>query len=229
MTARRLRTAALIPAAGSGTRLGRGPKAYVEVGGLSLLARSVAALAPQVSEVVVALPIGAELPVFGPELRVRAVVGGATRQASVLALLRACDAELVLVHDAARPFLPQAVMLAVLQAAAEVGAATAALPVADTLVREQEPRRWGQLTAREGLWAVQTPQGFRREVLLGAHLRAEREHVQATDDAGLVARLGLPVALVPGDARLFKVTTPGDLELARALAAVWDAEQADHG
>ena len=102
----------------------------------------------------------------------------------------------------------------------------AALPVADTLVREDADRRWGQLKPREGLWAVQTPQGFRREVLLSAHLEAERDGVQATDDAGLVARLGLPVALVPGDARLFKIATPGDLELARELASVWDAEHA---
>ncbi|WP_245895982.1 2-C-methyl-D-erythritol 4-phosphate cytidylyltransferase [Deinococcus irradiatisoli] len=219
-------TAALIPAAGSGTRLGHGPKAYVEVGGQSLLARSVAALAPQVDEVVVALPQDAGLPAVGFGGKVRAVTGGPTRQASVLALLRACHADVVLIHDAARPFLPQQVLRAVRHAAAEQGAATAALPVADTLVRENAERHWGQLTAREGLWAVQTPQGFRRGVLLEAHLQAERSGVQATDDAGLVARLGLPVALVPGDARLFKITTPGDLELARALATVWDAEDA---
>ena len=220
-----MNVAALIPAAGSGTRLGLGPKAFVEVAGASLLARSVAALAPHVDEVVVALPEGWTLPAAVPA---RAIVGGQTRQDSVRLLLEATGAEVVLVHDAARPFLPAEVVRAVLAAAREVGAATAALPVADTLVRavpaqSDVGQTWGDLTPREGLWAVQTPQGFRRGVLRDAHARAQADAHAATDDAGLVARLGAQVALVPGDARLFKVTTPGDLALATALAAVWDA------
>ncbi|EYB69514.1 2-C-methyl-D-erythritol 4-phosphate cytidylyltransferase [Deinococcus phoenicis] len=213
------RTAALIPAAGSGTRLGRGPKAFVEVAGKSLLARSVAALAPLVDEVLVALPEGLTLPEGVPA---RAIGGGATRQESVRRLLRATTAEVVLVHDAARPFLPAQVVHALLEAIPETGAATAALPVADTLVRGAAGR-WADPVARDGLWAVQTPQGFRREVLLRAHAAAQAGGHTATDDAGLVARLGLPVTLVPGDARLFKVTAPGDLALAQAVAAMWDA------
>lgn len=215
------RVAALIPAAGSGTRLGRGPKAFVEVAGRSLLARSVAALAPHVDEVLVALPEGLALPDGVPA---RAVVGGETRQESVRRLLAATSAEVVLVHDAARPFLPEEVIHAVLEAIPETGAVTAALPVADTLV-QAAAGRWAAPVPREGLWGVQTPQGFRRELLLHAHAAARRAGVGATDDAGLVARLGLPVTLVPGDARLLKVTSPGDLALAHALAAVWDAER----
>jgi 2-C-methyl-D-erythritol 4-phosphate cytidylyltransferase len=217
----RPRTAALIPAAGSGTRLGRGPKAFVEVGGLSLLARSVACLWPYVDEVLVALPAEMQLP---DGVQARAITGGDTRQASVSALLRATDADIVLIHDAARPFLPARVIHDVTAAAWEVGAATAALPVADTLVqaKAQEEAEWGTLTPREGLWAVQTPQGFRRAALLAAHETAYGEGHAATDDAGLIARLGQRVALIPGDARLFKVTTPGDLALAEAVAAVWD-------
>ncbi|GAA5513768.1 2-C-methyl-D-erythritol 4-phosphate cytidylyltransferase [Deinococcus carri] len=213
------RTAALIPAAGSGTRLGLGPKAFVEVAGKSLLVRSVAALAPLVDEVLVALPEGSSLP---EGLPARAILGGETRQDSVRRLLQATSADVVLVHDAARPFLPAHVVHALLEAIPETGAATVALPVADTLVRG-EAGRWGGLVPRESLWAVQTPQGFRRELLLRAHAAARAEGFAATDDAGLVARLGLPVTLVPGDARLFKVTTPGDLALAQALARVWDA------
>ncbi|WP_019587161.1 2-C-methyl-D-erythritol 4-phosphate cytidylyltransferase [Deinococcus apachensis] len=213
------RTAALIPAAGSGTRLGLGPKAFVEVAGRSLLARSVAALAPLVDEVLVALPEGLELP---EDIPARAIVGGATRQESVRRLLRATSAEIVLVHDAARPFLPANVVHALLEAIPETGVATAALPVADTLVRG-EAGRWGGVVPREGLWAVQTPQGFRRELLLRAHEAAREEGFRATDDAGLVVRLGVPVTLVPGDPRLFKVTAPGDLALAHAVASVWDA------
>ncbi|PTA67581.1 2-C-methyl-D-erythritol 4-phosphate cytidylyltransferase [Deinococcus arcticus] len=218
-----MKVAALIPAAGSGTRLGLGPKAFVTVAGRSLLARSVAALAPHVAEVLVALPDGHALP---PDLPARAITGGATRQATVHALLRATDADVVLVHDAARPFLPARVIAALCQAAQTGGAATAALPVADTLVQAGAagPPQWGHLVPREGLWAVQTPQAFGRELLLRAHEAAARAGQSATDDAGLVARLGHAVALVPGDARLFKVTTPGDLALAQALAPVWDAE-----
>ena len=213
------RVAALVPAAGSGTRLGRGPKAFVEVAGQSLLERSVRALAPHVDEVIVALPAGMKRPAG---LAARAVEGGDTRQASVLKLLRATDADFVLIHDAARPFLSEEVICALREAIPETGAATVALPVADTLVRQSAAGDWGEPTAREGLWAVQTPQGFRRELLLAAHQQAERDGYAATDDAGLVARLGVRVRLVPGDARLFKVTTPGDLLLAEALAAAED-------
>lgn len=210
--------AALIPAAGSGTRLGQGPKAWVEVGGTSLLARAVDALQPFVDEVLVALPEGMARPVGLPA---RSIVGGPTRQASVLALLRATGADTVLIHDAARPFLPVRVIQEVLDAARGLGAATAALPCPDTLVRG-EAGHWAGHLPREEVWAVQTPQGFRRALLLEAHERALTEGWAATDDAGLVARLGAQVRLVPGDARLFKVTTAGDLELARAFAIQWD-------
>lgn len=216
-----MRVAALIPAAGSGTRLGLGPKAFVPVEGRTLLGRSAAALAPHVHEVLIALPAGLDLPGDVPG---RAVPGGDTRQASVLALLRATDADVVLIHDAARPFLPARVICDLLAAVQEVGAATAALPVADTLVRAGETGGWGQGVPREGLWAVQTPQAFRRAALIAAHEAALADGHAATDDAGLIARAGQPVALVPGDARLLKVTTPGDLLIAQALARVWDAE-----
>lgn len=216
-----MKVAALIPAAGSGTRLGLGPKAFVPVEGRTLLGRSAAALAPHVHEVLIALPAGLDLPGDVPG---RTVVGGDTRQASVLALLRATDADVVLIHDAARPFLPARVIHDLLAAVQEVGAATAALSVADTLVRADPAGGWGTLTPREGLWAVQTPQAFRRAALIAAHEAALADGHAATDDAGLIARAGQPVALVPGDARLLKVTTPGDLLLAQALARVWDAE-----
>ena len=217
--------AALIPAAGSGTRLGQGPKAFVQVAGRSLLERSVSALAEHVDEVLVALPAGMALPVG---MRARSVVGGATRQESVLRLLEATDAELVLIHDAARPFLEAATVMAVLAAVRAMGAATVAHPVADTLVRAEagllgETGLWGERVERAGLWAVQTPQAGRRDWLLAAHRRADAEGHAVTDDAGLLHWAGHEVRLVPGEASLFKVTTPGDLQLAEALAAVWDA------
>lgn len=213
-----MKRAALIPAAGSGTRLGLGAKAFVEVGGKSLLRRSVEALQPHVDEVVVALPAGMTLEIAD----VKSITGGATRQETVRLLLEATQADTVLIHDAARPFLPSAVVEDLLWAVEETGAATAALPVADTLVQAETGDCWGQLVPREGLWAVQTPQVFARELLQKAHRKAAQEGHQATDDAGLVVRLGHEVRLVRGDARLFKVTTPSDLLLAEALAAQWD-------
>ena len=99
-------------------------------------------------------------------------------------------------------------------------------PVADTLVRATPGGEWLQGVPRDHLWAVQTPQAFRRLELLAAHEQARADGHAATDDAGLLARQGHPVRLVPGDARLFKVTTPADLPLAQAVARVWDAD--DH-
>ncbi|WP_407539697.1 2-C-methyl-D-erythritol 4-phosphate cytidylyltransferase [Deinococcus radiomollis] len=221
-----LKVAALIPAAGSGTRLGQGPKAFVQVGGRTLLERSVAALAGHVHEVLVALPAGMELP---KGVQARAIVGGQTRQESVLRLLEASGADLVLIHDAARPFLSADTVRAVLAVLEQTGAATAAQPVADTLVRadpfQADGTLWDERVERAGLWAVQTPQAGRRDWLLSAHRRAETEGYSATDDAGLLHWAGHQVTLVPGEASLFKVTTPGDLLLAEALAAVWDARR----
>lgn len=208
--------AALIPAAGRGERLGRGPKALVEVAGESLLQRALRAFAGQVDEIVVALsPEMAGLPL---PAGVRAVWGGATRQASVYELLRATEADIVLVHDAARPFLSRRVIADVVAAVQEAGAASVVTHVADTLIETAG----GGVVDRQRLRAVQTPQGFRRRLVLEAHARALEKGYEATDDAGLVRALGHEVALVEGSSWLMKVTSPADLELAEALAAVWD-------
>ncbi len=209
---------ALLAAAGSGTRLGRGPKALVEVGGRTLLDLALAALAPYVDEVVVAVPPGA-LGVWPQRPGVAYVEGGATRQESVHALARAASARYVLVHDVARPFLPAEVVTRVVAAVRRHGAATAALAVADTVVTAA-----GEELDRSLLRAVQTPQAFERELLLAAHESAAAAGVTATDDAALVRRLGREVALVEGSPLLMKVTRPEDLVLAEALASRLAAE-----
>lgn len=214
------RVSVLIPAAGSGERLGMGPKALLTLNGISLLERSIAAFTGIASEIIVALPSDTVLEL--PE-GVRRVSGGATRQQSVYHLLEAAMGETVLIHDAARPFLSRAVIERVLGATLETGAATAALPASDTLILESGGD-WGSVLKREQIRAVQTPQGFDRKKLLEAHGRARLEGISATDDAGLVARLGQRVMLALGDERLFKVTRPGDWALAEAFAVVWDAE-----
>ena len=216
-----MRIAALIPAAGTGSRLGRGHKALVEVGGKSLLQRSVGAFTGYVDEVVVAV---------SPEMygevraqlgdRVKLVQGGKTRQESVRNLLAATGADRVLVHDAARPFLSSKMIQEVIREAERTGAASVVKPVADTLIQAET----GETVDRQTLRAVQTPQGFKREVIAAAHEKALRDHTEATDDAGLVRLIGHPVALVEGSQWLMKVTTPADLEIATALAAVWDAQ-----
>jgi 2-C-methyl-D-erythritol 4-phosphate cytidylyltransferase len=213
--------AALVPAAGSGERLGRGPKAFVRVGGRPLLAWAVAALAPWVDEVVVAAPPEAlaeatriAAGAAGPT-PVRVVAGGATRQATVARLARATDAATVLVHDAARPFLDPDTVRACLACLRVHEACSVGQPVADTLVGTRD----GVPVDRTVLTAVQTPQGFARSVLLSAHAEAAARGWTATDDAGLVRLVGVPVAWVAGGAHLFKVTGPADLALAEAWAA----------
>ncbi len=214
------RVAALIPAAGSGERLGMGAKALLELNGITLLERAIRCLAPLCGEIVVALPSD-QLEIVLP-FQAQKIIGGTTRQETVKKLLESCEAEFVLIHDAARPFLPLEVAHKVLIAAKEFGASTAALPAADTLVLEKDGN-WSSLIDRQNVRAVQTPQGFRRTLLLEAHRKALLEGFDATDDAGLVARMGKPVALVNGDPRLFKVTKPGDWALAQAFATVWDS------
>lgn len=154
----------------------------------------------------------------------RVITGGANRQESVHLLVEASDAHLVIVHDAARPFLAAAVAERVLQSAERSGAASASLPVADTLVE----RASGRNVPREALAAIQTPQGFRRELLARAHRQAYVDSYSATDDAALVRRLGVSVELVTGSPWLMKITHPQDLQLAEALAAAWDGIMHDH-
>ena len=209
----------VVPAAGAGTRLGGGvPKALRPVGGRTpLVAHTVRRLrqCPSVGPIVVAAPSGhvGELAWFG-EMDVDVVAGGAERQDSVRLALAALPAEvdLVLVHDAARPFVPVAVIedvIAVLRAGAR--AVVPVLHVADTIKRVLDDAVVETLD-RSGLRAVQTPQGFQRSVLEAAHA----SDAAVTDDASMVEAMGVQVVTVPGSHFAFKVTTPIDLVLAEA-------------
>ncbi len=207
-----MKTSLLVPAAGKGERLGKGvPKALVRVLGKTLLEWALLRF-PEVDEVLVALPPGTEPP---KGLEARFLEGGKTRQESVYRLLREARGELVLVHDAARAFVVPEVVERVRKAARETGAAVPAIPVPDTLVEGEV--EYGRVLDRGRLRLVQTPQAFDRELLLKAHEAALKEGRTATDDAQLVRVLGHPVALVPGDRRMFKVTYPEDLALFAAL------------
>ncbi len=205
----------LLVAAGSGERLGAGrPKAFVECAGRSLLAWSVEALEQACDRVVVAVPPGFE------EDAPRRVAGAHTRSGSVRAALRAApDADVAVVHDAARPLLTPALVEDCV-AALEEGwdGAVAAAPVRDTLKEARD--RDGTVVRtlrREGLWAVQTPQAFRAERLRSALEVDEAVLAAASDDASLVEASGGSVRVVAASADNLKVTTPFDLRMAEAL------------
>ncbi|WP_280672179.1 2-C-methyl-D-erythritol 4-phosphate cytidylyltransferase [Kitasatospora sp. MAP12-44] len=237
--------AAVVPAAGRGERLGPGaPKALRELGGAPLLVHAVRALARSraIGLVVVVAPPDGVAEVLGlldshglDGMDVRVVAGGATRQESVRLGLAAVPAQtgIVLVHDAARPLVPVEVVDAVVAAVRDgADAVVPAVPLADT-VKRVEPRPAGEpepvldTPDRATLRAVQTPQGFRRELLDAVHAKALAEESAATkdapapvtDDAGLVERYGGRVVVVPGHEEAFKVTRPLDLVLAEAVLA----------
>lgn len=215
--------AAIVPAAGRGERLGPGlPKALRPLGGVPLLVHAVRALtrARLVDLVVVAAPPGGEAEVRALldtyEVDVRLVTGGETRQDSVRAALSALpdDVDLVLVHDAARPLAPSELADEVVNALLSGHQAVVpGLPVADT-VKWVEDGWVVETLRRDGLVTVQTPQGFVRTLLAKAHEAALIDGYEATDDAGLVERVGGTVSVVPGADDAFKVTRPGDLQVA---------------
>ncbi len=149
---------------------------------------------------------------------VTVVAGGATRRASVAAGLAALprEARWVLVHDAARPLARPSLFAAVLRAARRTGAAAPGRPVSDTL-KAARGRMITRTVSRDGLWAVQTPQGFRRDLLERAHAGRGTNGARDTDDAMLVERIGVRVALVPGPRANLKITDPEDRAMANAL------------
>ncbi len=154
---------------------------------------------------------------YGPwPVPVRIVGGGAERQDSVAAGLAATgdDADLVLVHDAARPFVARAAVDACVAAATAGGAAIVAEPARDTVKLTDSTRIITQTLDRRTVWLAQTPQVFRASLLRRAYEQARRDGFLATDDAALVERIGAPVSMVEGNAANRKITTPDDLRWA---------------
>ena len=220
--------AVIIVAGGRGARLGADvPKQLLDLGGRTLLERSVDAFDahPRVRHIVVVLP--EELVEAGPALvgtrrrSCRVVAGGERRQDSVrLGFAHVPqESEVVLVHDAARPFADAALIDRVIAGAETSGAAVPAIPSRDTVKRVDVDRMAVLETiTRESIWLAQTPQGFRRRVLHDA-VALGQSGVEATDEAMLAERAGHPVRVVPGDERNVKITTQEDLVAARALMA----------
>ncbi|UUL83474.1 bifunctional 2-C-methyl-D-erythritol 4-phosphate cytidylyltransferase/2-C-methyl-D-erythritol 2,4-cyclodiphosphate synthase [Sphingomonas qomolangmaensis] len=213
------RTAALIVAAGQGIRAGsERPKQFAMLAGKPMLVHSYTALRdhPAIETVLVAIGDGQQADLHAALGDVRFVLGGATRRDSVrngIDALIAQGFDQVLVHDAARPFLPSRVIDALVAALGDYPGAVPALPIADTLARAGA--LLGDTVSRDGLWRIQTPQAFRLPELMAAH-RAWPADAEATDDAQMLRAIGHGVCIVEGDRMLEKITHPADFAAAEA-------------
>ncbi len=223
---RRPRVAAVIAAAGRSARMGQGtPKVLLSLHQVPVIVRSMLPFhhSPLVDRMVV---VATEASIdrvrdlvakYGLGKVSAVVAGGLKRQQSVALGLQAVGAcDVVLVHDGARPLITTDLIERVAEAAWEHGAAVPAIPVRDT-VKRVDGEQVVETLNRDELRAVQTPQGFRYELLVRAHEQARLDGFYGTDDATLVERLGHPVAVVPGSPENLKITTPEDLAMAEAL------------
>lgn len=216
----------MVVAAGQSSRMGGADKLFAPVAGRPLLAHTLAAFqrCPAIGQVALVLSQanlerGRDLACREGLDKVTAIcLGGERRQDSVragLLALRPCP--LVVVHDGARPLVTPDLIQRGLAAAAATGAAVAAVPVVDTVKEVDEGGLIRRTLPRPGLWAVQTPQVFRYELLLAAHQSASGGQAEVSDDAALLEHLGHAVSVYPGSARNLKVTLPEDLALVEAL------------
>ncbi|MDC8448485.1 MAG: 2-C-methyl-D-erythritol 4-phosphate cytidylyltransferase [Nitrospira sp.] len=222
-------TVALVPAAGRGLRMGGSvPKQFLSLGGQPLILHSLRVLqASSVIEGIILAVPQSEMDYCLKEIvakhhftKVTKVVpGGQERQDSVRHALEAVhdDVDVVLVHDAVRPFLTEHMVEGVVKTARAKGAAIIALPMKDTVKQVGADHVIERTVDRQSLWLAQTPQAFRRDWLLAAHRKAHAEGVRATDDAYLIEWTGHPVCVVEGSGENIKVTRPEDLVVGEAI------------
>ncbi|MDX1430723.1 MAG: 2-C-methyl-D-erythritol 4-phosphate cytidylyltransferase [Rhodothermales bacterium] len=217
--------AVIIPAAGSGKRIGGTPKQFRLLGGEPMLHRTIKCFdgIEEIGMLVVVVPAEsvADSERALADLHPHSIVvtpGGPTRQDSVrLGLARVRSGiQVVLVHDAARPFVSIAEIEAVISSTRQHGAAALAIPATDTL-RKSSGATLGETVDREGVYRMQTPQGFTRDLIVEAHASASRKGDTATDDVELVMLRGHAVRLVVGRSTNFKITTAEDWTLAEAI------------
>lgn len=216
----------IIPAAGSGSRFGGDlPKQFVSLAGKPLIQHVIERFLAEAAVTRVIVPVAEQLVATIAQSggdRVLFVAGGATRQQSVIrGLAEVEDAELVAIHDAARPLFSTSILEAVVAAAREVGAALPVVPVTDTIHRMNDDATIAETPDRRMLAAAQTPQCFRADILRRVLDRASAEGVEGTDEAGLAARYGFIVKAVPGDPRNLKITVPEDLAIAESYLMQW--------
>ncbi|MGG6312239.1 2-C-methyl-D-erythritol 4-phosphate cytidylyltransferase [Paenibacillus macerans] len=216
----------IVVAAGKGTRMGTAEsKQYLMLEKKPIVIHTLEAFDrhPSIAEIV--LVTGEQdidrcrswIAEFGMTKQVQVIPGGAERQHSVYQGLLQISAPWVLVHDGVRPFVTRERISACYEAAKAHGASVLAVPVKDTIKQADDQGRVAATLDRRSLWAIQTPQAFRRTDLLAAHEQAEIEHFVGTDDSMLIERLGLPVKLVEGLYSNIKITTPEDLDYAEFI------------
>jgi len=220
-----VRISVIIPAAGSGSRMGSDiPKPFLQMGGLPILSHTLRCfdMPRQISEIVLPVSTGsrdlAEHAVAAASLQVpvRYVEGGDERMYSIWNALQITDktADLIAVHDAVRPFVSTDLWQRLVDQALRVGAAIPGLPVTDTIKITDNNNRVVHTPPRETLRSVQTPQVFAREILWKAYQHAMKEGSFGTDDASLVEQINVPVMLVQGEKENFKITYPADIRRA---------------
>lgn len=220
---------AVVVAAGKGERMGVSlPKPFLPIAGTPLFIHTIRSLSKSslVKRIVLVIAADREslcqelLEQYGPiPVPLSLAHGGVERQDSVRLGLAALDVDcdIVVIHDAARPFITAQIIDRSIAAAAEYGGALVAIPARDTIKRVNQEHLVIGTVPRQDLWLAQTPQTFRVEAIWEAHARAVASGITATDDAALLEWAGGQVKIVPGDIRNFKVTTPEDLHLAEAL------------
>lgn len=220
--------ALIIPAAGSGKRMGlETPKPFLQLAGRAILAHTLRRFLPLegLEQIIVATSgnfvadVQQILEKTVPEnIAAITVEGGKERQHSIQnALNRLADVDLVMVHDAVRPFVELSHIEKCCQVAAKNGGAVLGMPVKDTIKRVDDKQIIQETPDRTFLWQTQTPQIFKKQLIVDAYKKALKENFVGTDDASLVERLGYKIKMVEGDGRNFKITYPVDLELARLL------------
>jgi 2-C-methyl-D-erythritol 4-phosphate cytidylyltransferase len=218
--------AALVTAGGIGKRMGGNvPKQYLDLDGVPILARTIAIFVahPLISVVVITVPPGDEefcrqtvLNTIDADIPLEFVAGGITRQQSVFnGLQHLADTDVVAIHDGVRPLVTRDVITRTITAAQACGAALAAVRIKETVKRKTHLRL--ETIPRSDLWLAHTPQTFRTDLIMEAHVRARSEGFEGTDDAALVERLGHVVELVEDSEDNIKITSPRDLDLARML------------
>lgn len=218
-----MRVAAIIAAAGSGDRLGADtPKGLIDLGERSLLEHAVALFRPFAEQIIIVAPsthVEGVAEKFVNDEVIDVVPGGSSRSISVRNAISALkkNVDYVLIHDAARALTPPEVVIRVLEELKRgADAVIPALPVNDT-IKEVMGEKVVRTVDRSSLQRVQTPQGFKTEIIVDAHAAAKRDGVDGTDDAALTERIGIKVSTVLGDERSLKITTPFDLEVARKV------------
>lgn len=218
----------IIPAAGSGSRLDEEiSKPYIQLGGSSILEHTIRTFLEFdiLSQVIVATSQAyiqqAESilkKIIPDEVSFAVIEGGRERQHSIFNTLEhVADNNLVIVHDAVRPFVKLVHIRECCEAALETGAAALGVPAKDTIKRLDNDNIIRDTPSRKYLWQAQTPQVFKKEIIREAYSRAFEDNFVGTDDASLVERLGYRVKMVEGDRSNFKITYPLDLKLAKLL------------